>query len=89
VAHRGARHVPGSYRGQLRAAADQLTAVGLRRCGDDLRTLAGLLGPNPAATTIVAWVNAHLRLLATAEHLQAVPARTSGDQPNTRGKVSN
>jgi hypothetical protein len=69
VAHRGARHLPVSFPDQLRAMADRLAGLGLRLAGEDLRGLAVLLGPHPSRAFVTAWVNAQLRLLATAERL--------------------
>ena len=69
MVHRGARHLPLSFPDQLRAMADRLTGLGLRLAAEDLRGLATLLGPNPSRPFVTAWVNAHLRLLATAERL--------------------
>ncbi|MET0422980.1 MAG: hypothetical protein ABW046_03850, partial [Actinoplanes sp.] len=69
MAHRGLLHLPPATGTRLRAAADRLTAVGLRRAAADLSTLGGLLGPDPGAAAVEAWVDAYLRV-STASDLR-------------------
>ena len=67
VAHRGLLHTPPTMPGRLRAAADQLRGLGLRRAAESVTTLAARLGPDPDTAATSAWVDAHLRLQLSAE----------------------
>jgi hypothetical protein len=69
VAHRGARFLPSTFPERLTVAAQGLSRCGLRRCGEDLRTLARSLGHDPGDAAITAWVNAEIRLLTALSML--------------------
>ena len=69
VAHRGLRHLPASFSNRVDRAASALRVVGLYRAAEALAKLGGALqsGQREAATS--AWVDAHIRLVVTAESL--------------------
>jgi len=67
VAHRGLLHAPPTMGARLRATADRLMSLGLRRAADATGALAGLLGPDPGEAAIAAWVDAYLRVSVSAE----------------------
>jgi hypothetical protein len=67
VAHRGLLHAPPTMGARLRATADRLMSLGLRRAAEATGALAGLLGPDPGETAIAAWVDAYLRVSVSAE----------------------
>ncbi|GAA0565371.1 SWIM zinc finger family protein [Paractinoplanes ferrugineus] len=67
LAHRGLAHTPPTMAGRLTKAAEQLARTGLHRAAEAVRTLAGLLGPDPGDEAVTAWVDAHLRVSLTSE----------------------
>ncbi|MEU5940448.1 hypothetical protein ABZ807_14940 [Micromonospora sp. NPDC047548] len=67
AAHGGLRHLPTGFADRLRAAGATLGGVGLDRCGAALGSFAATLGPAPGQEAVRAWVDAQIRLLATAE----------------------
>lgn len=68
VAHHGARHLPPSFPARLHHITQELSRVGLRRCAAAVETFAATLSPDPGIDTVTAWVDAHLRLLVTADY---------------------
>jgi hypothetical protein len=67
VAHRGLEHLPGTFAGRLRDAAQGLSGVGLRRAAGSLDAVAATLGPDPGDAAVRAWVDAQIRLSVTAD----------------------
>ncbi|BCJ69026.1 hypothetical protein [Polymorphospora rubra] len=66
LAHRGARHVPVTFPGRLRAAGRTLAGIGLRRSAEALEGLAAGLAADPTSVS-GAWVDAQIRLSVTAD----------------------
>jgi hypothetical protein len=67
VAHQGLLHTPPTMPTRLRATADRLGTLGLRRAAEAVRAVAALLGPDPGPAAESAWVDAYLRVLLSAE----------------------
>jgi hypothetical protein len=67
VAHRGLLHLPSSMAGRLRGAGERLGRVGLRRVGESVTVLSGLLGPDPGDAAVEAWADAYLRASTAAD----------------------
>jgi len=67
AAHRGLRHLPGTFAGRLGTVAESLRRVGLHRAAAAVDRFAQALSPEPGARAATAWLDAQLRLLVTAD----------------------
>ncbi|WP_344407325.1 hypothetical protein, partial [Dactylosporangium fulvum] len=67
VPHRGLAHLPATYGGRLRNAAEALDAAGLRRAGEALTVFGALIGPDPGEPAVRGWVDAYLRIAVAAD----------------------
>lgn len=69
VAHRGLRHLPATFASRIDHAVSALRVVGLKRAAEGMAHLGGVLQSGRLDVATNAWMDAHIRLMVTAESL--------------------
>ena len=69
VAHRGLRHLPATFASRIDRAVSALRVVGLKRAAEGMAHLGGVLQSGRLDVATNAWMDAHIRLMVTAETL--------------------